>query len=61
MAPLYYRGALAAILVYDVTDESSFDDIKIWLEGKLDSSSAFLTKRMLTSNRAPRTPEEHVG
>ncbi|GAA5910111.1 uncharacterized protein JCM6883_000557 [Sporobolomyces salmoneus] len=32
MAPLYYRGALAAILVYDVTDESSFDDIKIWLE-----------------------------
>ncbi|GAA5982829.1 hypothetical protein JCM5350_003001 [Sporobolomyces pararoseus] len=32
MAPLYYRGALAAILVYDVTDESSFEDIKIWLE-----------------------------
>ncbi|GAA5925961.1 uncharacterized protein JCM15063_005172 [Sporobolomyces koalae] len=32
MAPLYYRGALAAILVYDVTDEASFDDIKIWLE-----------------------------
>jgi len=50
MAPLYYRGALAAILVYDVTDESSFDDIKIWLEGKLDSSSAFLAGRMLTCN-----------
>ncbi|GAA6063188.1 hypothetical protein JCM10212_006854 [Sporobolomyces blumeae] len=32
MAPLYYRGALAAILVYDVTDEASFEDIKIWLE-----------------------------
>ncbi|GAA5857863.1 hypothetical protein JCM1840_000941 [Sporobolomyces johnsonii] len=32
MAPLYYRGALAAILVYDITDENSFQDIKIWLE-----------------------------
>lgn len=33
MAPLYYRGALAAILVYDITNEDSFRDVKIWLEG----------------------------
>ncbi|KAM0791616.1 hypothetical protein ACM66B_006055 [Microbotryomycetes sp. NB124-2] len=32
MAPLYYRGALAAILVYDITNEDSFDDIKVWLD-----------------------------
>ncbi|GAA6042067.1 hypothetical protein JCM8097_004092 [Rhodosporidiobolus ruineniae] len=31
MAPLYYRGALAAILVYDVTDETSLEDIKYWI------------------------------
>ena len=31
-APLYYRGALAAILVYDITNADSFADIKIWLE-----------------------------
>jgi GTPase SAR1 family protein len=43
MAPLYYRGALAAILVYDVTDESSFDDIKIWLEGE---SRSLCVRRM---------------
>ncbi|GAA5999925.1 hypothetical protein JCM10207_005974 [Rhodosporidiobolus poonsookiae] len=31
MARLYYRGALAAVLVYDVTDESSLDDLQYWL------------------------------
>lgn len=29
---LYYRGADAAILVYDVTNKSSFDDMSTWLE-----------------------------
>lgn len=33
LAKLYYRGALAAILVYDVTDESSLQDLKFWLQG----------------------------
>lgn len=32
MAPLYYRGALAAILVYDITNADSFNEVKIWLE-----------------------------
>ncbi|BGP25044.1 rab family GTP-binding protein [Rhodotorula toruloides] len=32
LAKLYYRGALAAILVYDVTDESSLQDLKFWLQ-----------------------------
>ncbi|GJN90858.1 hypothetical protein Rhopal_003872-T1 [Rhodotorula paludigena] len=32
LMPLYYRGAQAAVLVYDVTDESSLQDIKFWIE-----------------------------
>ena len=32
-APMYYRGAHAAILVYDITDLKSFKDLKSWLEG----------------------------
>lgn len=29
---MYYRGANAAILCYDITDASTFDDIRIWLD-----------------------------
>ena len=32
MAPMYYRKANAAILVFDVTKRSSFDDMKSWVE-----------------------------
>ena len=33
MAPMYYRGAQAAILVYDITSEESFTDMNTWVEG----------------------------
>ena len=36
MAPLYYRDANAAVLVYDVSNKASFDSIKFWLN-ELDS------------------------
>ncbi|TMW58112.1 hypothetical protein Poli38472_011700 [Pythium oligandrum] len=32
MAPMYYRNAKAAILVYDLGSEASFDKIKEWLQ-----------------------------
>lgn len=53
MAPLYYRGALAAILVYDVTDESSFEDIKIWLEGE-NTSMVIRNRSLMTHRHLPR-------
>eukprot|EP01136_Pigoraptor_vietnamica_P000596 Opistho-1_new@26100 len=31
MAPMYYRGANAALLVYDITSEPSFEDMKSWV------------------------------
>lgn len=31
MAPLYYRDADAAILVYDVTNPKSFESLNFWL------------------------------
>ncbi len=34
MAPMYYRGAAAAVLVYDVTSATSFEDLKGWVKGK---------------------------
>ncbi|KAL4081998.1 P-loop containing nucleoside triphosphate hydrolase protein [Scleroderma yunnanense] len=32
MAPMYYRGANAALLLYDITNASTFDDVRGWLE-----------------------------
>ncbi|KAH8081171.1 P-loop containing nucleoside triphosphate hydrolase protein, partial [Filobasidium floriforme] len=31
LTKLYYRGAQAAIIVYDITSESSFEDVQTWL------------------------------
>lgn len=36
MAPLYYRDANAAVLVYDVSNKATYDSIRYWLN-ELDS------------------------
>ena len=33
-APLYYRNANAAFIVYDITCPNSFEDVKTWIKGK---------------------------
>ena len=32
---MYYRRANAALIVYDITREKSFDEAKDWVKGKL--------------------------
>ncbi|KAJ3723362.1 P-loop containing nucleoside triphosphate hydrolase protein [Lentinula raphanica] len=32
MAPMYYRGANAALVLYDITNASTFEDVRGWLE-----------------------------
>lgn len=32
LAPMYYRGAAAALVVYDITDMDSFTGAKTWIE-----------------------------
>ena len=32
MAPLYYRDAAAAIVVYDITSDESFQSVKSWVK-----------------------------
>lgn len=31
MAPLYYRNANAALLIFDLTNHSSFEEVKTWI------------------------------
>lgn len=37
MAPMYYRKANAAFIVYDITSYESFDSVKSWVEGTISS------------------------
>ena len=37
MLPMYYRRANAAIIVYDVTSQSSFDQVTEWITGSYDT------------------------
>ena len=32
LAPMYYRGAAAAIVVYDITKKDTFDGAKSWVK-----------------------------
>jgi GTPase SAR1 family protein len=31
---MYYRGANAALLLYDITNQASFQDVRGWLNGE---------------------------
>lgn len=31
LAPMYYRGSAAAVVVYDITSEESFDEMQTWI------------------------------
>lgn len=33
MAPMYYRRANAAMIVYDVTRENTFEEAREWIKG----------------------------
>ena len=41
LAPMYYRGAQAAIIVYDVTNVDTFARAKVWVK-ELQVSSIFI-------------------
>jgi len=57
LAPMYYRGAQAAIVVYDITSRESFEKSKIWVKELHDKSSpdqiiALVGNKIDLSNRS---------
>ncbi|XP_043935852.1 ras-related protein Rab-13 [Protopterus annectens] len=46
----YYRGAMGIILVYDITDEKSFENIQNWIKSIRENAAADV-ERMLLGNK----------
>ncbi|KAJ7307316.1 hypothetical protein JRQ81_009324 [Phrynocephalus forsythii] len=46
----YYRGAMGIILVYDITDEKSFENIQNWMKSIKENASAGV-ERLLLGNK----------
>lgn len=65
LAPLFYRGALAAVLVYDVTNDASLQDVKFWMAGAFSRSRGPIvatTRVSLTATHSRlRAAQEHAG
>ncbi|CAN1846210.1 Ras-related protein RABF2b, partial [Linum perenne] len=51
LAPMYYRGAAAAIIVYDITNPASFDRAKKWVQ-ELQAQGNPNTVMALAGNKA---------
>lgn len=65
LAPMYYRGASAAIVCYDITDRSSLDKAKIWAKEVTSSNPdvviAFIgTKLDLENHRSVSIEEGQI-
>ena len=56
----YYRGAMGIMLVYDVTNEKSFENIKNWIRNIEENASADVEK-MLLGNKCELTSKRQVS
>ncbi|XP_028247069.1 ras-related protein RHN1-like isoform X2 [Glycine soja] len=59
LAPMYYRGAAAAIVVYDITSMDSFVRAKKWVREVLRQANSSLTM-FLVANKADLEAERKV-
>lgn len=55
----YYRGAMGIMLVYDITDEKSFENIKNWIRNIEENASANVEK-MLLGNKCELNEKRQV-
>ncbi|CAI0462164.1 unnamed protein product, partial [Linum tenue] len=55
----YYRGAHGIIIVYDVTDEESFNNVKTWLT-EIDKFATDSVNKLLVGNKCDLTSKRAV-
>ena len=56
----YYRGAMGILLVYDVSDETSFVNVRNWMR-QIDQNAAENVNRVLIGNKCDVDPSERVS
>ena len=56
----YYRGAMGILLVYDVSDESSFANVRNWMR-QIEQNADENVNRILIGNKADIDPSERVS
>ena len=60
LAPMYYRGASAAIVVYDITSQKSFDGAKSWVK-ELQTQGSPNCAIALAGNKIDKEEERQVA
>jgi Ras-related protein Rab-8A len=53
----YYRGAMGIILVYDVTNETSFNNVRNWMR-QIDQHASDTVRRILVANKCDVPAEQ---
>ncbi|XP_015260670.1 PREDICTED: ras-related protein Rab-8A-like, partial [Cyprinodon variegatus] len=56
----YYRGAMGIMLVYDITNERSFDNIRNWIRNIEEHASADVEK-MILGNKCDMNDKRQVS
>ncbi|KAJ2634367.1 hypothetical protein GGF40_004242 [Coemansia sp. RSA 1286] len=58
MTQMYYRGANAVVLVYDITNEQSFKDVDAWVQELQQNVDMEQTVLLLVGNKLDLAPEQ---
>jgi Ras-related protein Rab-8A len=56
----YYRGAMGIMLVYDITNEKSFENIKNWIRN-IEEHASYDVEKMILGNKCDITDRRQVS